>query len=90
MVVNGHSKPELYLENSSNNPEVSILGVESTKPSETYCLSITILLNFLVDFLVILKGTKKFGSKVIMKILSIINFTTKLFSTKGYFLNGLQ
>jgi hypothetical protein len=29
MVVNGHSKPELYLENSSNNHEVSILGVES-------------------------------------------------------------
>ena len=49
-----------------------------------------------------LKGTKKFGSKVInrqffhrktvfhMKILSIINFTTKLLSIKDYFLNGLQ
>ena len=49
-----------------------------------------------------LKGTKKFGSKVInghyfhrktvfhMKILSIINFTTKLLSIKDYFSNGPQ
>ena len=48
-----------------------------------------------------LKGTRKFGSKVIyrqlfietvfhMKMLSIINFTTKLLSIKDYFLNGLQ
>ena len=49
-----------------------------------------------------LKGTKKFGIKVInrqfshrktvfhMKILSIINFTTKLISIKDYFLNGPQ
>ena len=49
-----------------------------------------------------LKGTKKFGSKVInrqffhrqtvfhMKILCIINFTTKLLSIKDYFLNGPQ
>ena len=49
-----------------------------------------------------LKGTKKFGSKVInrqlfhrktvfqMKILSIINFTTKLLSIKDYFLNVPQ
>ena len=48
-----------------------------------------------------LKGTKKFGSKVInrqfihrkfisMKILSIINFTTKLLNIKDYFLNGPQ
>ena len=47
-----------------------------------------------------LKGTKKFGSKVInrqffhrktvfhMKILSINNFTTKLVSIKDCFLNG--
>ena len=49
-----------------------------------------------------LKGTKKFGSKVInrqffhrktvfhMKILFNINFTTKLLSFKNYFLNGPQ
>ena len=49
-----------------------------------------------------LKDAKKFGSKVIdrqffhrktvfhMKILSIINFTTKLLSIKDYFLNGPQ
>ena len=49
-----------------------------------------------------LKGTKKFGSKVInrqffhrktvfhMKILSTINFITKFLSIKGYFLNGPQ
>ena len=49
-----------------------------------------------------LKGAKKFVSKVIniqffhrktvfhMKILSIINFTTKLLSIKDYFLNGPQ
>ena len=49
-----------------------------------------------------LKGSKKFGSKVInrqffhrktvfhMRILSIINFTTKLLSIKDYFLNGPQ
>jgi hypothetical protein len=49
-----------------------------------------------------LKGTKKFGSKVInrhffhrqtvfdMKILSITNFTTKLLSIIDNFLNGLQ
>ena len=49
-----------------------------------------------------LKGTQKFGSKVInrqlfyrrtdfhSKILSIINFTTKLLCIKDYFLNGLQ
>jgi hypothetical protein len=49
-----------------------------------------------------LKGTKKFGSKVInrqflhrktvfhMKILFIINFTTKLLCTKDHFLNGTQ
>ena len=49
-----------------------------------------------------LKGTKKFGSKVInrqffhrktvfhMKILFITNFTTKLLSIKDYFLNGPQ
>ena len=48
-----------------------------------------------------LKGTKKFGSKVInrhffhrktvfhMKILSISNFTTKLLIIIDYFLNGL-
>ena len=47
-----------------------------------------------------LKGTKKFGSKVIngqffhrktvfhIKILSITNFTTKLLGIKDYFLNG--
>ena len=58
--------------------------------------------NFLVIFIigVHLKGTEKFGGKVInrqlfhrktdfhMKILSIINFTTKLLSIKDYFLNG--
>jgi hypothetical protein len=49
-----------------------------------------------------LKGTKKFGSKVInrqffhrktvfhTKILSITNFTTKLLSIKNYFVNGPQ
>ena len=49
-----------------------------------------------------LKGARKFGSKVInrqfflrktdfhMKVLSIINFTTKLFSIKDYYLNGSQ
>ena len=49
-----------------------------------------------------LKGTKKFGSKVINrqffrrrtvsheKILTIINFTTKLLSIKDYVLNGPQ
>ena len=49
-----------------------------------------------------LKGTKKFGNKVInrqffhrktvfhMKILFIINFTSKLLSIKDYFLNGPQ
>ena len=49
-----------------------------------------------------LKGTKKFGNKVIdrqcfhrktvfgMKILSILNFATKLCSIKDYFLNGPQ
>ena len=50
-----------------------------------------------------LKGTKKFGSKVInrqifhrktvvfhIKKLSITNFTNKLLSIKNYFLNGLQ
>ena len=49
-----------------------------------------------------LKGTKNFGSKVInrqffhrktvfhIKILFIINFTTKLLSIKDYFLNGPQ
>ncbi len=49
-----------------------------------------------------LKGTKKFGSKVINRqffhsktgfyitILSITNFTTKLLSIKNYFLNGPQ
>ena len=49
-----------------------------------------------------LKGTKKFGNKVInrqffhrktvfhMKILSIINFTTKLLSIKDYVFNGPQ
>jgi hypothetical protein len=49
-----------------------------------------------------LKGTKKFGSKVInrqffhrktvfhIKILFITNFTTKLLSIKNYFLNGPQ
>ena len=48
------------------------------------------------------KFTKKFDNKVInrqffhrktvfhMKILSIINFTTKLISIKDYFLNGPQ
>ena len=49
-----------------------------------------------------LKGSKKFGSKVInrqffhrktvfhMKILSIINFTNKLHSIKDYFVNEPQ
>ena len=49
-----------------------------------------------------LKGTRKFCSKLInrqffhketvfhIKILSIINFTTKLFSIKDYFLSGPQ
>ena len=48
------------------------------------------------------KGTKKFGSKVInrqffhrktvfhIKILSITNFTTKLLIMKNYFVNGPQ
>ena len=49
-----------------------------------------------------LKGSKKFGSKVVdrqlfhrktvfhMKILSIVNFTTKLLGIKDYFLNPLE
>ena len=64
---------------------------------------ITRLLSKLLSDLYIgfhLKGTKKFGSKVInrqffhrktvfhMKILSINNFTTKLVSIKDCFLNG--
>ena len=67
--------------------------------------STTKLLSKLLNDLYIgvhLKGSKKFGSKVInrqlfyrktvfhMKILSIINFTTKLLSIKDYFLNGPQ
>ena len=62
-----------------------------------YCLSITLLPNFLVREL---EDTKKFGSKVInrhffhrktvfhMKILSIIEYTTKVPRIKNYFLNA--
>ena len=65
----------------------------------------TKLLSKLLSYLYIgvnLKGTKKFGSKVFnrqflhrktvfhMKILSIINLTTKLLCIKDYFLNAPQ
>ena len=66
--------------------------------------TIKLLSKLLIDLSieVHLKGTKKFGNKVInrqffhrktvfyMKILSINNFTTKLLSIKNYFLNELQ
>ena len=61
----------------------------------------TLLPNFLVNFLVIfIQGTKEFGSKVRQlfhrktifhqKKLSITNVTNKLISIKNYFLNGPQ
>ena len=78
---------------------------QTIKPSLSMKILSTNLLSKLLSDLYIgvhVKGTKKFGSKVInrqlfhrktvfhMKILFNINFTTKLLSFKNYFLNGPQ